>query len=735
MDLAGYMRNPMDGRQGELPLPGVQGTAPNPPPQGDETGAVVADLLASLAAIGRSIQEEFDPQRFLGEFSSLLQRVIPHDRLVIDHLGEDGRTFTVFAEHAPPGLVLHEEHYTTRFAPQARYVVAEWGLRHVFAGQSMLVRDFPTDPRFAETTNPAERRLMELGLRSGLLVPLESGGRVIGALVATSLAQGGYTDAHLRVVQQVAALIGPFIENVVLLQRERRRRRRLRALQELTQALGSSLNVRDIFNRLADATRPILDFDVMGVALLSTSGREVEMVAEVDDAPTEETPARIPLEHFSFAERVASGESVLIDDAPRELLRESPGDRLIIDGSGRSCLIVPLLFGERVGGGLYFGKRQAHWYDRLDVEIAAGIAAQVVLAVQHQHLAEDQRRLALAEGRARKLEQRVASLQDALEERYGFDRIIGRAAPLKEALALAAKVAPAETTVLITGESGTGKELVARAIHHASPRADGPFVTVNCAALPETLLESELFGHDRGAFTGADRQKPGRFEIAAGGSLFLDEVGELPPAVQAKLLRVLHNREFERVGGTATLHADVRLIAATNRDLERAVADGTFREDLYYRLNVLRIHLPPLRDRGQDVLLLADSFVSGLAADMGMGEVGLSREARDALLAHPWPGNIRELQNAIERALIVSDGGLITAGQLGLSTRGDRAPTEQPTGQPTPLSSDTTLLELEKRAVQEALTKAHWNKSKAAALLGITRSQLYTRLKRFSLDS
>ncbi|MBI2560919.1 MAG: sigma-54-dependent Fis family transcriptional regulator, partial [candidate division NC10 bacterium] len=221
-------------------------------------------------------------------------------------------------------------------------------------------------------------------------------------------------------------------------------------------------------------------------------------------------------------------------------------------------MIVPLRFGEQVGGGLYFGKCHPYWCDSLDVELANGIAAQVVLAIQHQRLAEEQHRLAAVEGRARRLEKRLESLRSELDERYGFDRIIGRAPSLREALTLAAKVAPTETTVLVTGESGTGKELVARAIHYASARADGPFVTVNCAALPETLLESELFGHERGAFTGADRQKPGRFELAAGGTVFLDEVGELSRAVQAKLLRVLQNREFDRVGGTTTLHADVR---------------------------------------------------------------------------------------------------------------------------------------------------------------------------------
>ena len=701
----------------------------------DAAGPMLADLLASLVAIGRSIQEEFDPQRFLGQFSAQIQRLIPHDRLVMDHLDEDGRTFTVFAEHVLRGPVLHAAHYTTAFDPEGRYVVAEWAIRRVFAGEPIRVNDLQTDPRFVDP-NPFERKLQETGLRSAIVVPLPSGGRIIGAMAATSLTPDTYTEAHLTALQQVANLIGPFIENIILLQRERRRRRRLRALESLPPMLGASLNVQDVFNRLAEGVRPILEFDVMGVCLVSTSGRELEMLAEVCDVPVEGRPPRIPLEDFSFSKRIEAGESVLIHNAQFELVPEFPGDQRIMEGGGHSLMIVPLQVGERIGGGLYFGKRQPNWYDRLDMEIAAGIAAQVVLAVQHQRLAEEQRRLALVEGRARKLEQRVASLRDALDERYGFDRIVGGSPSLKEALTLAAKVAPTETTVLLTGESGTGKELVARAIHYASARADGPFVTINCAALPETLLESELFGHERGAFTGADRQKPGRFELAAGGTLFLDEVGELPLTMQVKLLRVLQNREFERVGGTTTLHADVRLIAATNRDLERAVEVGTFREDLYYRLNVFRVHLPPLRERGEDVLLLAEHCVRELAGRMGKGEVGLSRDAREALLAHPWPGNIRELQNAIERALIMSDGGLITAGQLGVSPRMERAVASTQPGKipSSPINSDSPLSEVENRLVLDALSKAKGNKSKAAKILGITRSQLYTRMKRFGLE-
>jgi len=254
------------------------------------------------------------------------------------------------------------------------------------------------------------------------------------------------------------------------------------------------------------------------------------------------------------------------------------------------------------------------------------------------------------------------------------------------------------------------------------------------------LIESELFGHERGAFTGADRLKRGRFELAAGGTLFLDEVGELAPAVQAKLLRVLQERRYERVGGTTTLSADVRLIAATNRNLEDAVANGRFRDDLFYRLAVFRVHLPSLRERGDDILLLADRFVRELGARMSKGDVGLSREARDLLLAYHWPGNIRELQNAIERAVILSDGGLITAAQLGVTPPASRAEPSLPRlAQSAALGGESAaamqaLPEMEKQAVVEALRRAKGNKSQAAAALGLSRTRFYTLLRRYGLS-
>ncbi|HYL80867.1 MAG TPA: sigma 54-interacting transcriptional regulator, partial [Candidatus Acidoferrum sp.] len=591
--------------------------------------------------------------------------------------------------------------YTIEFDPGGRYTPAELSLGAVLAGETMRVRDFQDDPRFAQPSFGL-LKAVKVGLRSRVAVPLTSGGRVIGALLVGSFTPDMHTDAHVAAARQVADLIAPFIENIVLLHREQRRRSRLAALTGLACVFGASLDPKESLAQVADAIRPILDFDAMGVGLLSENGRDLEMVGKVDDHPGPVVPSRIPLDDLSFSATVEAGEPVLIRDARSELDPARPGDRGILECGNRSCLSVPLRFCEQVGGCLFFGKRRPGWYDGSDVEIASAIAAQVVVAFQHQRLAEEQGRRAKVEWRAHRLEERLTTLRQELGERYGFDRILGRAPALQEALSGAAKVAATETIVLLTGESGTGKELVARAIHYASPRAEGPYVAVNCAALPETLVESELFGHERGAFTGADKQKPGRFELAAGGTLFLDEVAELPPTVQGKLLRVVQEHEFQRVGGTATLQADVRLIAASNRDLERAVEEGKFREDLFYRLNVFQVHLPPLRERGDDVLLLAHHFVRQLGARLGKGEPGLSRDAQDVLRSYAWPGNIRELANAIERALILAEGGLLTAAHLGVGGTGE----QRPDGSRGQASSGPTapepLADMEKRAILAA---------------------------------
>jgi Nif-specific regulatory protein len=686
-------------------------------------------LLASVAAIGHAMQEPFDPRRFLAEFSTHVQRLLPHDRLTIAYREESG-SLSVFAEHAQSGPPLHERRYTIDFDPASRYTPTDLTLLSVLAGEPMRESDFLQDHGFT-SQGPDVPRAVAIDVRSKVAVPLRSGGRIIGALLVGSFTPATYTEAHIATAQQVADLVAPFIENIVLLHREQRRRSRLASLARLGRVFATSLNLRQTFEQVANAVRPTLDFDVMGARLLGEGGRHLELVGRVSDHPDPTSPTQIPIDALSFLAKVEAGSPVLIHDAHAELDAARPGDRRILERGVRSILSVPLWFSEEVGGVLFFAKRQPDWYDGSDVEAATAIAAQIVVALQYQRLAEAQQQRARVEGRARQLEQRLTRLRHELGDRYGFDRIIGRSPAFRETLARAAKVAPTETTVLLTGESGTGKELVARAIHYASQRADGPFVAINCAALPETLVESELFGHERGAFTGADKQKLGRFDLAAGGTLLLDEVTDLSLAAQAKLLRVLQDHEFQRVGGTATLRADVRLITATNQDPAHAVAEGKLREDLFYRLNVFSIHLPPLRERGDDILLLASHFVRELGPRIGRGEPGLSRDAHTLLLSYRWPGNIRELENAIERALIVSEGELLTAAHFGLSAPA-RLSADSTASPPAPTAAGS-LADVERQTIRAALERAQGNKTKAAAALGITRTKFYTRLRQLGL--
>ncbi len=688
-----------------------------------------SDLLVCLAAVARALQAEFQPRAFLDDLSTALRPLVPHDRLGIGYLAADGRTFSVFAEHGGSGFLPPTDRYTTDLDRPACFPVADSALAAVFDGDMVPPSALLADPRFARHRDD----LRAAGLPSAVCVPLLSGDRVIGALSAASRVVEVYGPVPVERLRGVGRLIGPFIETIALLYRERRRRHRVELLKSITQILGTTLHVREILASLGEAIRPALDFDAMGVILFKPDSPEFELFGTVGEPP-DPSVDRLSTKDYSVSDRVRAGRPVLVGETATELDPRYAGDRALLAVGLHSCLWVSMHFGDEVGGALFFGKRKPHWYDDVDIEVATVVADRVVIGIQHQRLAEEQRRLASVERRARGLERSLKSAQSELHQRYGFNQIMGRSAILRDTLTRAAQVARTEATVLLTGESGTGKELVARAIHHASPRADGAFVAVNCAALPDTLLESELFGHERGAFTGADRQKPGRFELAAGGTLFLDEIGELSAAVQVKLLRVLQEREYQRVGGTATLKADVRLIAATNRDLMAEMAAGRFRSDLFYRLAVFNVHLPPLRDRGDDVLLVADYFVRTLATRMGKGDVALSRDAREVLQRHPWPGNIRELQNAIERGLITCEGTLVTAAHLAIHSPAERMTLPQHPEPAPPAAGSGALEELERKAIIDALERTQGHKSRAAALLGLTRFQLYSRLRRHGIE-
>jgi two-component system response regulator FlrC len=319
----------------------------------------------------------------------------------------------------------------------------------------------------------------------------------------------------------------------------------------------------------------------------------------------------------------------------------------------------------------------------------------------------------------------VKSLTEELDVTLGRARIVGESHEWKDVLRRATQVSSTDTTVLLNGESGTGKEVIARFIHRASPRALGPFVALNCAALPEQLLESELFGYERGAFTGALHTKAGHLELASGGVLFLDEVTEMTLSAQSKFLRVLQEREFQRLGGTRVQKADVRVIAATNRDLRQAMERGAFREDLYYRLQVFDIRLPALRERRADILPLSEAFLEEIGSSFSRPPGGLTREAVRALLHYGWPGNVRELRNALERAAILCEGGLIDAEHLSLPVDGPRTPVG---------STVTDLRVIEQRAIAQMLEQVGGNKSEAARRLGLSRTQLYVRLRRRRIE-
>jgi transcriptional regulator with GAF, ATPase, and Fis domain len=427
-----------------------------------------------------------------------------------------------------------------------------------------------------------------------------------------------------------------------------------------------------------------------------------------------------------------SWEYNLVDD----MLEVADQRDLIAAKSGyRAALRIPIRIDGDLVAGLAFLSFTPGRYTTADVAAARRITDRLQVSFLREHGARASKRADEASERAARLEARVQALSEELDARTGYRLVIAKSPEWRHVLKQATQVAATDTTVLLLGESGTGKEVAARFVHRGSSRAKGPFVALNCAALPEQLLEAELFGYERGAFTGAMQSKPGQLEQAAGGTLFLDEVGEMSPSAQAKFLRVLQEREFQRLGGTRVLRTDARVVAATNRNLQQAMQKGQFRDDLYYRLNVFSIHLPPLRSRRDDILALSDGFLTEFGRSLGRPPAGISRDARRALTEYHWPGNVRELRNVLERAAILCDGGLITSEHLALRAPGaSSAPSAHsvPSAPAAPPASD--LNTAERTMIEKVLKEVKFNKSLAAKTLGLTRSQLYVRLRKHGLE-
>jgi transcriptional regulator with PAS, ATPase and Fis domain len=483
---------------------------------------------------------------------------------------------------------------------------------------------------------------------------------------------------------------------------------------ELLNTIADGQDICRVFARVSEIAKRMLPHDALTMTSQDeTLTVELEATSHDDLRDVALEPAGTPIE----------GELVIGDLAKERFGMVGSRDlrKGIEAGSYRSLLRVAIQAGDRRVG-LAFWSKQAYAYDRRHLPLAHRIVAHLALGVSHERRAKSgsdataaRARRDHGDGRARTFVEQVSSRMNR--------RIVGPSAAWREVLAEATRVAKTDTTVLVTGESGTGKEVVARFIHQASARSEGPFVALNCAALPEQLLESELFGYERGAFTSAQQAKPGLIELASGGVLFLDEVSEMSLPAQAKFLRVLQEREFQRLGGTRTLKANIRVIAATNRDLRKAVARGAFREDLFYRLQVFDIAIAPLRERADDILPLSEAILDELGRSFGRPPAGLTRDAREALVRYDWPGNIRELRNALERAAIRCDGSIIDAHHLGLP------PAAKPRGR---MASD--LRSLEHDTIINVLLECEWNKAQAAKRLGLTRTQLYGRMHKYMID-
>jgi Nif-specific regulatory protein len=678
-------------------------------------------LAAVLAEVAGIAAETLELQQVFERVANSIRRVIPLDNMGVVRIVDN--TWAVV-------------HAMT--VPCARDVDADCFAPEPLTSWSPRLRPRPGPiPRVNDTTLelnpefPLDAMLIEKGVRSSMWEPFRMGERFAGGVWAGSYQAQAFSDQHQEMLKPIAALMGSAVEHWRIWDAERRRRERLDQLEEKLASFAESLDVRDIFARVSENVREILPHDLLVLTELDVRRRQLRFSAKAGTADIEVPDEPMRLTEEELVER--GRDTVILRDIPAEVAGRSDRERLMLASGMRSWMRVPVWTGDEVRGGLGFFSREPSLYHDEDLEVAVRLADRVGLMLSHQRLAEEARIAIEARERAERLEATVETLTRELEARSDR-RVVGVSTSWKEVLAQVGRVASSETTVLVTGESGTGKEIVARLVRQGSPRAARPFVAVNCAALPEQLLESELFGHEKGAFTGAVAQKVGRIEQAAGGTLFLDEVGEMSPLVQAKLLRVLEEREFHRVGGTRPVKADVRVVTATNRDLPAAIARGQFREDLYYRLNVFEIRIPPLRERGADILPLAESFLEELGRSMGRPAAGISRDARDWLLGYSWPGNVRELRNAIERAILLCDGGLITSDHLPVTLgRGDSASRTSPDAALP--SAGVDLDEMERGYVERALREARGNKSKAARLLGISRAQLYTRLEKHGLTS
>ena len=590
--------------------------------------------------------------------------------------------------------------------------------------QPLLVSDVEKETRFPRVTEVMRQQ----GVKSYCVVPLTTAQRRLGALGFGSLQEATYDGSDLEFLQQVAKQVAVAVDNALNSQSVQshqqdlaRERDHLRLLLEVNNAVVSRLDLRDVFAATAASLRRVIPHVLASLYLYDPDNEVVSrhaldspggkgLLQEGFVGPIDSTPA---------GPAIRTGKPALFDEDDLKRLQSDVG-RLLLEEGVKSGCCVPLKSHNRLLGTLNIASLHSGAFSQDDVDLLSQVANQIAIAVENA-LAYRQ-----IEELKDKLNKEKLYLEDEIRTEYNFEEIIGESAALKRILKQVETVAPTDSTVLIQGETGTGKELIARAIHNLSKRRERTFVKMNCAAIPTGLLESELFGHERGAFTGAIAQKVGRFELAHGGTLFLDEVGDVPLELQSKLLRVLQEQEFERLGSNRTIRVDVRLVAATNQDLAQMVTDKLFRSDLYYRLNVFPITAPPLRERPEDIPLLVRYFAQKYARLMNKQIETIPAGAMTALAKYHWPGNIRELENLIERSVILSQGPDLHAplGELKVPA--------------TPAHNGAATLEAaEREHIQRVLRETNWvigGPSGAATRLGMKRTTLQSKIRKLGIS-
>jgi formate hydrogenlyase transcriptional activator len=677
----------------------------------------------TLIRVSNAIGTHRDPQDLFRALVGELHRVVRFDYVGVLIHDEKSNTFHRHSIDAETEAAI---------PPDPELAMEESDAWWVYQNQELLITSLEArDVRFSKV----QEILKKYGIRCTCTLPLTTAHSKVGTLTFASKAPDIYTAEELHFLSVLAEQIALAFDNALLFEAAqasqhqlRKKTERVGLLLELTNHVVSNLEFRDLLRAVVASTRRVMGCDGVGITLPDSDNRHLRIYALdlplKDESVQEESLVAIDEDVSGTVFRTGKLWCGSFHEARRVGMKDTAQPEV-----GTVC-ILPLVSRGRVLGTFGVVKYQDNAFTS-DIEFLSQIGNQVAIAVEN----------ALAFGQIRELKDQLSKeklyLEEEIRTEMNFAQMIGNSASLRRVLKHVETVAPTDSTVLIFGETGTGKELIARAIHDLSPRRSKPFVKLNCAAIPTGLLESELFGHERGAFTGAIAQRIGRFEVANGGTIFLDEIGEIPLELQTKLLRVLQEREFERLGSSKTLRTDARLLAATNRDLEAMVGEQKFRADLFFRLNVFPVHAPPLRERQGDIPLLVRHFAQQFSKRMNKRVETIPSATMDALCRYYWPGNIRELQNVIERAVIVSAGSALSVDVADLKFPKAGPSVKKPaSAKPTNGVLHSVLEDAERQQILKALRQCNWvvaGPNGAATLLGMKRSTLQQRIRKLGI--